>query len=95
MEWASLMKAQDPKKDWRHIRFSDEVHFGHGPEDQLRIIRKPGTRYRHDNLQHRPPPPKEDKYRLRKHCWVVVGYNFKSDIIFYDGPNKKNGKIIY
>ena len=34
VKWASLMKAQDPKKeDLRHMRFSDEVHFGLGPED--------------------------------------------------------------
>lgn len=96
MEWASFMLAKYPlKEDWRHIRFSDEIHFGYGPEDQLRIIRKPGTRYRHDNLQHRLPPPKEDKNRLRKHCWAAVGYNFKSDMIFYDVPTNKNGKMTH
>ncbi len=93
MEWVSFMLAKYPlKKDWRHIQFSDEIHFGYGPEDQLQIIHKPGTRYRHDNLQHRPPPPKEDKNCLPKHCWVAVGYNFKSDMIFYDVPTNKNGK---
>ena len=45
MEWTSFMLAKYPlKEDWRHIQFSDEIHFGYGPEDQLRIIRKPGTR---------------------------------------------------
>lgn len=51
MEWASFMLAKYPlKEDWRHIRFSDEIHFGYGLEDQLRIIWKPGTHYRNDNL---------------------------------------------
>lgn len=96
IEWASLMKAKYPlKEDWRHIRFSDEIHFGYGPEDQLRIIRKSGTRYTHDNLQQRPPPPKEDKNCLRKQCWAAIGYNFKSDIIFYDVTTNNNGKMTY
>ena len=48
---ASFMLVKYPlKEDWRRIRFSDEIHFGYRPEDQLRIIRKPSTRYRHDNL---------------------------------------------
>ena len=37
----------------------------------------------HYKLQNRSPSPKDDKHRLRKHCWAAVGYNFKSDIIFY------------
>lgn len=94
MEWASFMKAKYPlKEDWRHVRFSDEIHFGNGPEDQLRIIRKPGTRYRHDNLQYRSPRPKLDRNSFRKHCWAAVGDNFKSDMIFYDVPTNKNGKM--
>lgn len=79
--------------DWHRVRFSDEVHFGYGPEGQLRIIRKPGTRKRPDCIQHRPPPPKEEKSRKRIHCWAAVGYNFKSDIYFYDVPGNKNGKM--
>ena len=43
--------------------------------------------------QHRDPPSKKD--RKRKHCWAAVGYNFKSDIIFYDVPNNSNGKMTH
>ncbi len=51
IEWASCMLVKYPlKENWRRIRFSDEIHFGYGSEDQLRIIRQLGTRYRHDNL---------------------------------------------
>ena len=53
-------------EDSHHVRFSVEVHFGYGPEGQLRIIRRPDTRYRHDSIQHQLPPPSED--RKRKHC---------------------------
>ncbi len=36
MEWALFMLAKYPlKEDWQHIRFSNEIHFGYGPEDQL------------------------------------------------------------
>ena len=94
VELATRMLAEYPEKEnWRHIRFSDKIHFGYGPEDQLRKIRKPSIRYRYDNLQHRLSTSKDDKHPLRKHCWAAVGYNFKSDIIFYDVPTNKNGKM--
>lgn len=94
VEWATVMLDRYPQpKDWHRVRFSDEVHFGYGPEGQLRIIRKPGSRKRPDCIQHRPPPPKEEKSRKRIHCWAAVGYNFKSDIYFYDVPGNKNGKM--
>ena len=95
-EWATVMYRKYPKpEDWHRVRFSDEVHFGYGLEGQLRIIWRPGTRYRHDCIQHQPPPPSEEKDRKRKHCWAAVGYNFKSDIIFYDVPGNKNGKLTH
>ena len=34
--------------DWNPIRFSDECHYGFGPQGKLRIIRKPGQRYCQD-----------------------------------------------
>lgn len=51
VEWASLMKAKYPRKeDWWHTPVRDELLFGHEPEEQLHIIRKPSIGYRHDNL---------------------------------------------
>ena len=49
-----LFKYPEPEQ-WDRVRFSDEVHFGYGPEGQLRIIRQPGTRYRQDCIQHSAP----------------------------------------
>ena len=69
------------------------MHFGHGPEGQLWIIRQPDTRYRWNFIQHRDPPP--EKTRKRMHCWAAVGFNFKSDIIFYDVPGNSNGKMTH
>lgn len=47
--WASVMLNRYPKdEDWDRVRFSDVVRFARGPEDKLRIIRQPGTRYRRD-----------------------------------------------
>lgn len=75
--------------------FSDEVHFGYGPERQLQIICRPGTRYYYDYIQHQPPFPSEEKDRKRKHYWATVGYNFKADFIFYNVPGNKNGKLTH
>ena len=38
--WAEVMKGRYPRpEDWYRVRFSDEVHFGYGPQAKLRIIR--------------------------------------------------------
>jgi hypothetical protein len=31
--------------EWKNVRWSDEVHFGLGPQRKLRIIRRPGERH--------------------------------------------------
>lgn len=92
VEHARIMLEQYPEpKDWYEIRFSDEVHFGFGPQGQLLIIRKPGTRYCQDCIQETLQPAEKDKKRF--HCWAAIGYNFKSDIYFYEVPGNTNGKM--
>ena len=92
VEWATIMLERYPNPtDWEIVRFSDEVHFGWGPQHKLRIIRKPGQRYCIDCLQHQDSPKAKDEKRM--HCWAAVGYNFKSPIYFYDVPGNTNGKM--
>lgn len=39
------IKAKYPKlEDWHRIRFSNECHWTYGPEENIRILRKKGTR---------------------------------------------------
>lgn len=46
VEWATVMLQKYPhKSDWYRVRFSDEVHFGWGPQGKLFIIRQSGERY--------------------------------------------------
>ena len=48
-EWAIVIYRKYLKpEDWHCVCFIDEVHFGYGPERQLRIIWRPSTRYYHD-----------------------------------------------
>lgn len=90
VQYANTMLQRYPEpKDWQTVRFSDEVHFGWGPEGSVRIIRKLGQRYCHVCIQGQPQL--EEKNKTRLHCWVAVGYNFKFDIYFYDCDNP-NGK---
>lgn len=92
LEWASNMLSKYPKpEDWDRVRFSDEVHFGWGPQAKLRIIRKPGQRYCQDCIQEANEPEEKDK--KRHHCWAAVGHNFKSDIYFYNVAGNTNGKM--
>ncbi|KAH0829898.1 hsp7-like protein [Fonsecaea monophora] len=82
-----------PRSRWRHIRFSDECHFGRGPQRKLRIIRRPGERYHRDCIQ-KTPNEKTAKHKNEKrwHIWAAVGYNFKSRLIFYE-TSSSNGKM--
>ena len=94
VNYASTMLRKYPEpKDWDCVRFNDEVHFGYGPESKLHIIQKPKTCYCQDCLQY--SDFFLEKNRKQKHCWAAVGYNFKSDIIFYEIPSNFNGKISY
>lgn len=82
-----LQKYPTPEH-WKHVRFSDEVHFGWGPRGKLRIIRKPGQQYCPDCIQYQEGPREKDQKRL--HCWAAIGYDFKSDIVFYDVPGNSH-----
>ena len=79
---------------WKKVRFSDEVHFGLGPQKKLRIIRRSGKRYCADCIQTSKKPEEAiDINEKRFHAWAWVGWNFKSDLYFYEIPTNKNGKM--
>ena len=93
-EFATVTDDRYPQpEDWQNTRFSDECHFGWGPQGKLWIIRKPGTRYYQDCIQHVQKEPEDEADRKRHHVWAAIGYNFRSDLTFYDVPGNKNGKM--
>lgn len=92
VQYAQIMLEKYPQpENWHHIRFSDEIHFGFGPQGRIRVIRRPGERYCPDCLQERRPPAEKDLKRL--HAWAAIGYNFKSELVFYEVPGNSNGKM--
>ena len=95
LEYAQYWLPRYPNSgDWHNIRFSDECHFGFGPQGKLRIIRKPGQRLCQDCIQEGDPQgddvKENDKRRL--HTWAAVGWEFKSPLTYYDVGNK-NGSM--
>ena len=47
LSWAKEMFSKYPStQDWRSVRFSDEVHFGWGPQGKQLIIRRRGKMQR-------------------------------------------------
>ena len=92
-DWAWNKRNTYSLNDWKRVRFSDEVHFGRGPQRRLRIIRKPGERTCQDCIQEQHDPEEKDKKQKRYHCWAAVGWNFKSELIFYEVPSNSNGKM--
>ncbi|USP80407.1 hypothetical protein yc1106_07681 [Curvularia clavata] len=91
-EWAQVMVQKYPKpEDWRRVRFSDEVHWSVSSEEKIQIIRKPGERYCSDCIHHLLDRI-EEKQHQRQHSWAAVGYNFKSNLHFYQSKSS-NGKM--
>ena len=91
LDWARYMLEKYPEpNDWKCVCFSDKVHFGWGPQQKLRIIRKPGQRYCIDCIQEQDEPKAKDEKQF--HYWAAIGWDFKSDIHFYDTGNR-NGKM--
>ena len=84
------LKSHPSWTDWMNVLFTDEVHFGWSDEGRLHIKRRIGARNEPQHIQH--PREPRDKDRKRFHCWAAVGWNFKSEIYFYDSGND-NGKM--
>ncbi|KAK5131627.1 hypothetical protein LTR04_004904, partial [Oleoguttula sp. CCFEE 6159] len=91
-QFAQLCLSIRPSwEDWKHVRFSSAVHFGLAPEGNLKIIRRPGERCCVDCIQGQKASYAK---RLRRfHCWVMVGWNYKSILVFYKVPGNSNGKL--
>lgn len=93
-KWAEDMKAKYPKpEDWRRVRWSDECHGSFGPTGKIHVIRKPGQRGHPDCIQEIEEKGENDGYKV--HWWAAIGYDFKSDITFYDVPTNSNGKMTH
>ncbi len=73
------------------MRFSDETHFGWGPQGKIYVIRRPWERFCPDCLVEKEEPAEKDLRRL--HCWAAVGHDFKSELVWYDVPSNNNGKM--
>ena len=89
-----MLALRPESKDWRNVRFSDEHHDGFGSIGRVWIIRKSdrARRIASNNVQRRDSQSSQkDKNRL--HVWAAVGYNFKSELFFYEIPSNKNGKM--
>ena len=91
VNFARDMLAKYPApEDWRRVRFSDEVHFGYGPEGRVYVTRRPGERTCPDCVQQVNQP--RDKDQKKVHAWGAIGYNFKSPLYRYESGNS-NGKM--
>ena len=92
VEWARYMlNKYSNSKDWRRVRFSDEVHFGYGSESKPRILRRPWERTCADCVVERKDPTEKDQKKV--HAWGAIGYDFKSELTFYDISSNTNGKM--
>ncbi|KZL83809.1 kinesin related protein 1 [Colletotrichum incanum] len=86
---ADIRERLEPENRY-DLLFSDETHFDFANKAAARIARKEATRYKPKHQQERHEPEGRDKKRL--HCWVI-GPDYKSSLVGYEGSNNNNGKI--
>lgn len=78
--YAELMLERYPRlEDWRHVRFSDKIHFGFGPQSKVYVLRRSWERNCPDCVVEENEPKNKDLKRL--HYWAAVGYDFKNPLI--------------
>lgn len=73
------MLLANPLQHWRTVRFTDEAHFCKDSRSAEWVIRLCDERFCHDCMQYR-----KNNHASELHVWAMVGYNFKSDIVFFD-----------
>ncbi|KAJ9666551.1 hypothetical protein H2201_003208 [Coniosporium apollinis] len=89
-EWCRITISIRPHwHDWVFVRFAGEMHFGLSAQNKLRIIHEPGTRHCADHDMERETLEKDVK---RFHCWAWVGYDFISELVFYE-VDSRNGAM--
>ena len=64
---------------WRAVRFTDEVHFCLDSRNAEWVIRAHDERFCHSCMQYN----KRNRAAVL-HAWAMVGYNYKSPLIFFD-----------
>ena len=87
--WKIWKERYPEKEDWCSVRFSDKRHYGFGPQDTLRIIRKPGERHCQDCIEEGDPIDDGSKKgeQKRQHTWAGAGHDFSSDLTYYGSGN--------
>lgn len=106
VEWAKRMLEvfADNEESWKSVRFGCELHFGFGLDGAMRVVPRPGERYcpcceepsfvQIDASQEGPVAEmgsgKWSRDVKRINAWAAVGYNFKSELVFYEGSTSPN-----
>ncbi|KAK3291257.1 uncharacterized protein B0H64DRAFT_436110 [Chaetomium fimeti] len=89
VEYSRIMLERYPEAgDWYYVRFSDECHFGWGPQGKIWVLRRPWERFCPDCMVEKDAPKEKDLRRL--HCWAAVGHDFKSPLVWYNVPGNSN-----
>ena len=80
-------------KNWNNVRYSDEMHTNFDSQERVYVIRKSNTRICVNCIQHVVEKFKKERNLKKKHVWIVVNYNFKLNMMFYDVFDNINDKM--
>ena len=64
---------------WRAVRFTDKAHFCKDSRSAEWVIRSDSERFCHGCIQYH-----KRLHASELHVWAMVGYNYKSAIVFFD-----------
>ncbi|OCK94950.1 uncharacterized protein K441DRAFT_718472, partial [Cenococcum geophilum 1.58] len=87
LNWVDIQLDTRPhSKDFEDVVFSDEFHFGIGPQTTKKIKRRRGRKYRYtpENVHRKHVTTKDEKEKAREenhlkllNVFVAIGYNYR------------------
>jgi hypothetical protein len=86
-----LILERPASEHWRDVCFTGTWHLRLQPNGKLSRLPKSGERLCWKCVPDVNRLPEKDVWRI--HCWAMVGYGFKSAIVFYEGPTMPTGDM--
>lgn len=90
--WAKQKRNGYSIDDWKKVCFLDKVYSDEDLNESYRLFASKVNVHVKTVFKNRMSQSRRIKNKYH-HCWAAVGYNFKSELIFYEVPGNSNRKM--
>lgn len=90
--WANQKRNGYSIDAWKKVCFLDEAYSDEDLNESYRLFASKVNVHVKTVFKNRMSQSRRIKNKYH-HCWAAVGYNFKSELIFYEVPGNSNRKM--